>query len=78
MEVCFAVRMRLVAADGDVMNRNWNAMTLEKRRLQGGEGRRCAICSGKKRAKKCGGVAYYCAVMRLGDMQPRTYHSKFW
>jgi hypothetical protein len=24
MQVCFAVRMRLVAVDGDVMNRKWN------------------------------------------------------
>jgi hypothetical protein len=29
LEVCFAVRMGLVAVDGDVMNRNWNAMTLK-------------------------------------------------
>jgi hypothetical protein len=59
MEVCFAVRMRLiVAVDGDVMKRNWNAMTRKRRRLEGGEGRRWANWSGKKRAKKCGGADF--------------------
>ena len=37
MEVCFAVSMRAVVNDGDVMNRKWNAMMLERCRNGGGQ-----------------------------------------
>ena len=30
-EVCMVVSMRVIAVQRDVMNRNWNAMTLELR-----------------------------------------------
>jgi hypothetical protein len=78
MEVCFAVRMRLVAVDVDVMNRNGNAVTRKRRRLEGRKRRRRANWGGETRAGKCGCADILCAVLRPRDMQPRTYHSRIW
>lgn len=64
MKVCFAVNMRLVAIDGDVMNKNWNATTPESCRNEDVERPQCANRSGKKRATRRGGADYVCAVLR--------------